>query len=172
MMGIWIGEIFIGVYFGKNYLMQKCRCTFWKTNVNNRIFLYNHRSLYKGTSHFSGERNCGKLKELAEAGNTAVLIVPVAFVTDHVETAFELDIEIREEAKTFGIEYYEVTGGLNTHPLFIQALSESAISQIKLPGGNEEKSYFKLPKYTQAERSCRCHQCEKITEAVCWTRKP
>jgi ferrochelatase len=110
-----------------------------------------------------------KLKELAEGGKKAVLIIPVAFVTDHVETAFELDIEIREEAETFGIEHYKVTGGLNTNPLFIEALSEAAVSQVKFPGSNKKTFYFDLPKYKQTDRLCRCHQCEKITEAVCWT---
>jgi ferrochelatase len=110
-----------------------------------------------------------KLKELAESGTKAVLIIPVAFVTDHIETAFELDIEIREEAEAFGIQYYEVTGGLNTHPLFIEALSETTVSQVRFGENTGQDFYFDLPKYKQNDRTCRCHQCEKITEAVCWT---
>lgn len=49
-----------------------------------------------------------KLAELAQQGVRAVLMVPVAFVTDHIETSFELDIEVREEAEQFGITHYEV----------------------------------------------------------------
>src|SRR5690606_19808421 len=71
-----------------------------------------------------------KLEELADDGHTAVLVVPVAFVSDHVDTAFELDIEVREEAVHAGIEHYEVTSGLNCHPLFIEALAECVAAQV------------------------------------------
>lgn len=116
-----------------------------------------------------------KLKELAEKGHKAVLIIPVAFVTDHIETLFELDIEIREEARAFGIEHYGVTGGLNSHPLFIEALAEVAVSQVILPfdgrGDNANlqlPSCQKFPKYSSEDRSVRCRQCENITEAIRW----
>jgi ferrochelatase len=112
-----------------------------------------------------------KLKELAEQGHTAIAVIPVAFVTDHIETAFELNIEIREQAEAYGIRHYEVTEGLNNHPLFIETLSEVAMSQIRLPREQKRPSFFELPKYGEAERSCRCHQCEKITEATRWPSK-
>lgn len=114
-----------------------------------------------------------KLKELADQGHTAVLIIPVAFVTDHIETEFELNILFREQAKEFGIEHFEVSGGLNSHPLFIEALAEASVSQIILPKTNNKTHpglfrYTNLRKFSENERSCRCHQCEFITEAVCW----
>lgn len=116
-----------------------------------------------------------KLKELADKGHTAVLVVPVAFVTDHIETAFELDIEIRQEAKEFGIQHYAVSGGLNSHSLFIEALAETAASQVIFPLTTKfEKSNLRLrpikelQKYSAAERGTRCHQCENIIEAICW----
>ena len=112
-----------------------------------------------------------KLKELGEQGENAVLIIPVAFVTDHIETLFELNILIREQAKEFGIEHYAVTGGLNSHPLFIEALAEAVASQVRPSNG---KADWKLPpiknlsKYAADDRGTRCHQCEFITEAICW----
>ncbi|MFQ5605273.1 MAG: ferrochelatase [bacterium] len=116
-----------------------------------------------------------KLQELAEQGHEAVLIVPVAFVTDHIETAFELNMLIRKQAASFGIEHYEVTGGLNSHPLFIEALAEAVASQIQFPefelAGEHpipNLTYSALPKFESTERDCRCHQCEHIQEAVCW----
>lgn len=75
-----------------------------------------------------------KLEELAGEGVRSVLMIPIAFVTDHVETAYELDIEVRLEAEEFGIEHYEVTSGLNCHPLFIESLAEATIAQLILPG--------------------------------------
>jgi protoporphyrin/coproporphyrin ferrochelatase len=126
-----------------------------------------------------------KLKELGEKGEKAVLLVPVAFVTDHIETAFELDVQVREEAEQHGIKHYEVTSGLNCHPLFIEALCESVVAQLNLPGGVGKTSMFgdgapsssdyplrpldQMPRFHISERCTRCHQCEFITEARRWT---
>src|SRR5690606_1213472 len=74
-----------------------------------------------------------KLRELAEQGVKDVLIVPVAFVTDHIETAYELDVQIRQEAEEEGFRQYEVTSCLNCHPLFIDALGEATVAQLTLP---------------------------------------
>jgi len=113
-----------------------------------------------------------KLRELADLGHNTVLVIPVAFVTDHIETAFELDMLIRDEAEAFGIKHYVVSGGLNAHPLFIDALAEAAMSQIALPAQADESAAFlpynELPKYGEDDRTCRCHQCESITEAARW----
>lgn len=120
-----------------------------------------------------------KLEELANDDHTAVLVVPVAFVTDHIETAYELDIEVREEASAFGIEHYEVTNGLNCHPLFIEALSEVVAAQLDAPQAASEgdgaaralpTAIPHLPRIKASCREVRCHQCEKITEAHDWAR--
>lgn len=127
-----------------------------------------------------------KLKELADQGHKSVLVVPVAFVTDHVETAYELDVEVRAEAEHFGIEHYEVTSGLNCHPLFIEALAEAVAAQLAPvgrpaswlgssgDGAPVSQEYTlrpldQMPRFPTAERCTRCHQCEKITEARQWT---
>jgi ferrochelatase len=111
-----------------------------------------------------------KLKELAERGFRSVLIVPVAFVTDHIETAYELDIQIRKEAEEFGIVDYEVTGGLNDHPGFIAALTDVVLRQVRpIPErAHEWKSWPELETYDPAERSVRCDLCEHVTEACVW----
>lgn len=70
---------------------------------------------------------------LAQQPVPAILIVPVSFVADRVETSVDLDIELRERAFRAGIHGFEVTSGLNTHPLFIEALAEAAVSQCRLP---------------------------------------
>ena len=50
-------------------------------------------------------------------------MVPISFVSDHVETLHEIDIEHREQARGLGITDYRMTAGLNDSPAFIQALS-------------------------------------------------
>ena len=120
-----------------------------------------------------------QLQELAENGVTAVLVIPVAFVTDHIETAYELDIEVREEAEEFGIEHYEVTCGLNCHPLFIEALAEAVAAQVTATHSVEGDGAVHalpqpiptLPRHKAKDRDVRCHQCPCITEARCWTEQ-
>ncbi len=122
-----------------------------------------------------------KLEELAGQSRKAVLVIPVAFVTDHIETSYELDIEVREEAEAFGIEHYEVTSGLNSHPLFIEALAEATVAQLDLAGeavrangrkcaanGYPLRPLRQMPRHAAARRQVRCHQCECITEARRW----
>ncbi len=125
-----------------------------------------------------------KLQELAKEGHTSVLVIPVAFVTEHIETSYELDIEVREEAEHAGIRQYEVMPALNCHPLFIEALSEATVAQLSLPAGQEGgngalngaareyplRPIRDLPRFNSSDRCTRCHQCEFITEAHRWTR--
>ena len=53
----------------------------------------------------------------------ALVIVPIAFVSEHSETLVELDIEYADIAKKYGIEYLRV-GALGSCGLFISALEE------------------------------------------------
>lgn len=64
------------------------------------------------------------LARLGAEGVRSLLVVPVAFVTDHIETLHELDIELREVAEHAGIHKYEVMYALNDSPLFIAALAD------------------------------------------------
>ena len=119
-----------------------------------------------------------KLEELAEEGHTATLVIPIAFVSDHIETAYELDIEVREEAVEAGIEHYEVTRGLNGHPLFIEALAESVAAQVSaaVSGDGAETDLLPsaiptLPRYKASARTVRCERCPLVTEACDWSRE-
>ncbi len=64
------------------------------------------------------------LRELATEKNREVCIVPVSFVSDHVETLGEIDHEARAEAAKLGIKRFEMTSGLNDSPTFIAALAD------------------------------------------------
>lgn len=63
------------------------------------------------------------LRELAAESIRHVCIVPISFVSDHVETLGEIDHEAREEAHALGIQQFEMTSGLNDSPKFIAALA-------------------------------------------------
>jgi ferrochelatase len=64
------------------------------------------------------------LHDLAVKKVQDVCIVPVAFVSDHVETLGEIDHEAREEARQLGIMRFEMSAGLNDSPKFIRALGQ------------------------------------------------
>jgi ferrochelatase len=64
------------------------------------------------------------LRELATEKNREVCIVPISFVSDHVETLGEIDHEARSEAAKLGIKRFEMTSGLNDSPTFITALAD------------------------------------------------
>jgi protoporphyrin/coproporphyrin ferrochelatase len=70
------------------------------------------------------------IARLAAEGIKHMLLVPVAFASDHLETLFELGIEYRRQAMEKGVLQYEVTEGLNDSPLFIEALAELVIEKI------------------------------------------
>lgn len=62
------------------------------------------------------------IEALASQNKKNLLIIPISFVSDHVETLFELNIEYRRVAEKAGIENYIVMIGLNDSKLFVEAL--------------------------------------------------
>lgn len=65
-----------------------------------------------------------KISELAAAGCKQLLMVPLSFVSDHIETLYEIDIQYREEASALGISDFRRTEALNSSPAFIACLAE------------------------------------------------
>ena len=64
------------------------------------------------------------LRRLSAEQTRELCVVPVAFVSDHVETLGEIDHEAREEARRLGFTHFEMSAGLNDSPKFIQALGQ------------------------------------------------
>jgi ferrochelatase len=73
------------------------------------------------------------IERLAAAGARQVLVVPISFVSDHVETLHEIEIEHREQARRLGIEDYRMMPGLNDSSAFISALAGLVRARIALP---------------------------------------
>jgi ferrochelatase len=70
------------------------------------------------------------IEELAKDGVKNMLIVPIAFVSDHLETLFEIGLEFSHMAHDLGVERFEVMEGLNESPYFISALADLVCDQI------------------------------------------
>lgn len=64
------------------------------------------------------------LVQLAKEGKKNLLMVPLSFVSDHIETLYEVDIQYGEEAKALGIERFVRTESLNSDPIFLECLAE------------------------------------------------
>lgn len=78
------------------------------------------------------------ISEVIEAGEKNLLVVPIGFVSDHVEVLFDIDIEVKELAERKGARL-ERSRSLNDSEPFIDALAELVEEQIKIsnPRANE-----------------------------------
>ena len=89
------------------------------------------------------------LDELAAEGHKAVLACSLGFVSEHLETLYDFDIEGRRDAKERGLAFYRAPA-LNTSPTFIAALAEvvrkAEVGQLAetvwLPGGEIESPTY------------------------------
>ena len=73
------------------------------------------------------------VKEKAAAGCRQMLVYPIAFVSDHIETLYELGIQYAALAKQTGIAHYRVVPALNAHPLLIRALTDLVLHSGESP---------------------------------------
>lgn len=71
------------------------------------------------------------IHSLAGRGRRNLLIIPVAFVTEHIETLHEINIEAREEAEALGVGQFEMMRALNDHPLFIECLADLVRARLQ-----------------------------------------
>lgn len=64
------------------------------------------------------------LQKLSQNKVNNVIVIPISFVSDHLETLYEIGVEYAQLAKSLNIPHFTFTEGLNDHPLFIRALGE------------------------------------------------
>ena len=70
------------------------------------------------------------LNKLGEQGINDLLVIPISFVSEHIETLQEIDIEYREIAEEAGIHNFKRVPALDTHPMFIEALSDLVVESL------------------------------------------
>jgi ferrochelatase len=78
------------------------------------------------------------IERLGHKGVKEMLVVPISFVTEHIETLHEINIEAREEAKKFGVETFRMMPAVGDSPLFIAALKDLVLRAVGI--GAEEPS--------------------------------
>ena len=87
-----------------------------------------------GSGRWVGPTLLASLRGLGRHGIANVLVVPISFVTDHVETLNEINIEAREEASRAGITGFQVMPALNDSPTFIACLADLVRRQVSGAG--------------------------------------
>ena len=71
-----------------------------------------------------------EVTRLAHAGVKTLVVVPVSFVSDHIETLHELDVRLAAHAREVGIQSFLRAPALNDAPLFISALKDLVLGAV------------------------------------------
>jgi ferrochelatase len=103
-----------------------------------------------GPSQWLGMQTDDALKGLARIQRKNVLIVPIAFTSDHVETLYEIDIEYKEEAEELGL-HMQRAPSLNLKPEFTRTMAEIVASHLR------SEAPYPLP--TTKQYPLRCPGC-------------
>lgn len=77
----------------------------------------------------------GTIERLGHEGVKEMLVVPISFVTEHIETLHEINIEARKEAKKLGIEKFRMMPAVGDSPLFIAALKDLVLRAVGISAG-------------------------------------
>ena len=77
----------------------------------------------------------------ASAEGLAIVITPIAFVSEHVETLVELDIEYGEVAHKAGCPAYVRVPALGPDPGFISGLGKAAVAALERSGTESDGSF-------------------------------
>ncbi len=70
------------------------------------------------------------IRTLAAGGDRDAVIVPIGFVSDHIEVLYDLDTEARETAGRARVAFHRA-GTVMDHPAFIQMLGDLVRSQVR-----------------------------------------
>jgi ferrochelatase len=73
------------------------------------------------------------IKALAQEGVKDLVVVPISFVSEHIETLEEIDMEYREIAEAAGIATFARVPAPDTDPTFIQALADLVVQALSEP---------------------------------------
>jgi ferrochelatase len=70
------------------------------------------------------------IRGLGENGEKKVVVAPLSFVTDHIETLVELDIELRELAHIAGVEIFRAAAP-NARPGFVHGVAAHIVRSLR-----------------------------------------
>ena len=111
-----------------------------------------------GPSAWLGAQTSDTVQSLVKRGQTNLILIPIAFTSDHIETLFELDQEVIHEAQKEGGEGVKRAESLNGNDIFIGALADLASAHLR--GGARCSKQMGLR--CQGCRSERCKEQKKF----------
>jgi ferrochelatase len=88
-----------------------------------------YQSQGEGGGAWLGPTLAERLQHFAERGARAVLVVPIGFLSEHVETLYDLDHEARSQAAHLGVTLLRVPA-LNAHPTLIACLRDITLAVL------------------------------------------
>jgi ferrochelatase len=98
------------------------------------------------------------LAELAKAGTVAVVVIPVGFVSDHMEVRYDLDVEAAQAADALGLAFARAaTPG--THPRFASMVTELVRERQARPDATPEAGPAALGTMGRPSHECPAHCC-------------
>jgi protoporphyrin/coproporphyrin ferrochelatase len=75
----------------------------------------------------------GTLEKLGHEGVKEAMVVPISFVTEHIETLHEINIDGRADAKKAGISRFRMMPAVGDSPAFIAALKDLVLRSVEVP---------------------------------------
>ncbi|BES92285.1 Ferrochelatase, mitochondrial [Nesidiocoris tenuis] len=104
------------------------------------------------------------IKGYVKQGKKNFILVPIAFVNEHIETLHEMDIEYCHDlAKEVGAECIRRAAAPNDHPLFISALADVVSTHLSSEQRISPKFLTRCPHCTNA----RCHEAKSFFSNLC-----
>ncbi|XP_046658452.1 LOW QUALITY PROTEIN: ferrochelatase, mitochondrial-like [Homalodisca vitripennis] len=104
------------------------------------------------------------IKSYVKQGKKNFILVPIAFVNEHIETLHEMDIEYCNDlGKELCVENMRRAAAPNDHPLFISALTDIVATHLKGDRGVSPKFLIRCPHCSSA----RCHESKKFFAELC-----
>jgi ferrochelatase len=106
------------------------------------------------------------IPELGKQGVQDMVVVPISFVSEHIETLQEIDIEYREVAESAGIHNFRRVPALNTHTQFIDGMADLTLDALNSPS-------VKLSQVSQMKKRVKMYPQERwqwgmTTSAEIW----
>jgi ferrochelatase len=80
------------------------------------------------------------LHDLGQAGTRDLVVVPISFVSEHIETLEEIDIEYRELATEAGVVNFRRVPALDTDPTFVRGLADLVQEALAGPEVNLDQA--------------------------------
>jgi ferrochelatase len=86
------------------------------------------------------------IDRLGREGVKELLVVPISFVTEHIETLHEINIEAREEAEKLGIKTFRMMPALGDSPLFIASLKDLVLRAVGITAKEASEQLSTAPR--------------------------